>query len=120
MSSVNWLRVVVRRVVCAFSWVRRVCASVERSASGTDVAVDDDDDGLLLVDRREAAPEGEEPWSTGRVALRYSAGSKTGLRNACRNGSAVWADLESILTGVPRPLLAVPPGMPAPLGPVRL
>lgn len=92
---------------------------MESSASGTadafTAAVEDDDDLPVLFDRDKEEEE-EEPWSEGRVVLRYSAGSKVGLRNSCRNRSEVCADLGSILIGVVRPLLA--PGMP--LGPLRL
>jgi hypothetical protein len=72
--------VLVSLVVCALRCERRVWVCVDSSAKGT----------LPF-----AGWETLEAWREGRVAFRYSAGSKEGLRKGCRAGSATCADLGS-------------------------
>jgi hypothetical protein len=72
------------RVVCALSCERRSCVCEERSAN--EVALPD-------FKGREDAEERSERERAGRVALRYSAGSKCAGRNGARTASDRCEDL---------------------------
>jgi hypothetical protein len=83
MSSVNCVRMVDNRVVCALSCDRRSCVCEERSANGT-----------AWADFRGRA-DAEDNESAGRVALRYSAGSKFDCKKGASAGSDTCDDLET-------------------------
>ena len=69
-------------VVCALSCERIVWVCVDNSVNDTSC---------------ERACCTEPVAKLGNVALRKSAGSNVGARNGCKAGSAVWADLDTMI-----------------------